>query len=141
MRRGPHGFTLLELLIVLIILAIMAGLASPAYVQTIEKMRSSEALQHLVATRQALARYYTHYSTYAGATIPIIFGSGTLDFNPNDSLPGQPQLFVYDFSVAPSATGYTLRASRSVLVPGCGPQTGTIRLDQNGAVTKTGMYA
>jgi type IV pilus assembly protein PilE len=134
------GFTLLEILLVLVILATLAGLAYPSYVSSVERMRTMEAVEHLMAARQSLNRYHMENGTYVGATMPsIIPQNSTLDFNPNSDMTGNNPLFRYDFAAGPTQNTYTIRATR--LFTGCGvPPSGTIRMDQTGNITQTGIY-
>ncbi len=127
------GFTLLEILIVLVIISVLAGLAMPSYFAQVERVRSSEALNHLTVAKHSLNRYFAQNNSYAGATLSPI---GTnLDYNPNIAVGGQNLLFDYRFSAGPTANSYTLRARRLPSGP-CGAASPySIYLDEAGVVS------
>lgn len=128
------GFTLLELLIVLVILAVLTGLALPVYSSNVERMRSVEAVEHLMNTRRSLFTYYAMNGTYSGAFIGA-FGTN-LDFNPNSTAGGSTAIFSYSFSSGPNPNSYTLRARR---LPGgpCGALISpySVYLNEQGTIT------
>ncbi len=53
----PLGFTLMEMIITMIILTVIVGLAIPSFVTTLEKFRSEEGKQILIALFGAQKRY------------------------------------------------------------------------------------
>ena len=123
----------------MVILSVLAGLAIPMYQANVERARTAEALQHLVETRKAMMQYYLNNDSYTGATIPLL-GGGTLDFNPNVVLGGQVRIFRHDFAADPAAGTFTLRATR-IAEGGCAvPPPGSIRVNEAGDITRTGVY-
>ncbi len=129
------GFTLLEVLIVLVIMAVMAGLALPSYTSSVERMRTTEAVEHLIAVRSAMQRHYMENSSYAGVTLNA-FGTN-LDYDPNFVTAGNVRSFTYSFWAGPTANTYTLRARR-IPDAACGAfaPTYNVLIDQNGVVTR-----
>ena len=65
LRRGEHGFTLIEIFIVVAILAILAAVAVPGYQRYIEKARVSRAAQDIGAIAAAIQQ-----STIDSNTLP-----------------------------------------------------------------------
>jgi len=54
LRRGEHGFTLIEIFIAMAIIAILAAVAVPTYQRYIEKTRVSRAAQEIGAISAAI---------------------------------------------------------------------------------------
>jgi len=90
------GFTMMELMLVVVIVAILVGLAYPSYIQYVRKSKRGEAQQLLMnwAINQEIWR--SNHTTYAG--------TGDLAAPSHDD-------YTFDFSVNPTATVYTLRAT------------------------------
>ena len=68
-HRQQRGFTLIELMIAVAVLGLLARLAYPSYVAQISKSRRADAKTALTAAAQAMERWYTERSTYAGAAL------------------------------------------------------------------------
>lgn len=64
MRRGDHGFTLLELLIVVSIIGILATLAQPSYERYVIKAREAALRQQLHEIRTALDHFYADQGAF-----------------------------------------------------------------------------
>ncbi|MDE1927568.1 MAG: type IV pilin protein [Burkholderiales bacterium] len=101
-RRGAaRGFTLIELMVAVAVVGILAAIAYPSYLGQIQKSRRADARAALVAAAQALERFYSERSTYAGATL----GSSGV-------YPAASQNGYYTLSItAQSAAGFTLAAT------------------------------
>ncbi len=56
-KFSPHGFTLLELMVVIAIILVLLGLASAKYQQSIVRARETALKQDLVVMRQAIENY------------------------------------------------------------------------------------
>lgn len=56
-KRYPHGFTLIEMLVVVLIVGILAGIALPQYNKAVEKARLSEVLINVKAIEDSIDRY------------------------------------------------------------------------------------
>lgn len=67
-RRGPGGFTLVELLIVVAVLAILASIAIPMYTGFIQKARETAAIGYLknLHKSQDLYRFDSALAVYSG---------------------------------------------------------------------------
>ena len=94
-RKKHSGFTIIELMIVIAIVAILVALAYPSYSQYVMKARRGEAQQLLLnwSINQEIWRSnIVAYATLLQLPAPT-----------HDN-------YDFDFSVAPTATAYTLRA-------------------------------
>lgn len=69
-RRGEHGFTLIELMIVVAVIAILSAIAYPSYLEYLVKSRRTAAASCLQQHAQFMERYFTTNLTYAGAPNP-----------------------------------------------------------------------
>ncbi|QGT77485.1 prepilin-type N-terminal cleavage/methylation domain-containing protein [Guyparkeria halophila] len=63
-RKGNHGFTLVELMIVVVIVAILASIALPSFLEQINKTRRADGTSKLLEIMQAQERYRTTEFTY-----------------------------------------------------------------------------
>ena len=120
-RKGGKttGFTLVELMIVIAVMAILVALALPNYQQSIRKGRRADAQTDLIEFAGQAERVFTQTNSYATAALPV-----DTDF------------YTFTFSVAASATAYTVQAAPKTGQDqdGCG----SMSLDQAGLRTKTG---
>ena len=146
MIRNKRGFTLLEVLIVLVVLAVLAGIAVPLYTAQVNRARAAEAIQTLGAIRRSMIRYYvTHGDSYAGAVIHgYQSGStpGDIDLDPNNIGGGQKIHFTYGI-ISISPTSYTVRtgpAPGGPVGPPSGPSDDWIEIDEDGTITRSGIY-
>ena len=67
--KAPRGFTLIELMITVAIVAILAAVAYPSYTEYVRKARRADARAALLATAQAMERFYTENMTYKGPAL------------------------------------------------------------------------
>ena len=104
--RRNAGFSLIELMVVVAIVAILVAAAYPIYSDMVRRSNRSDARATLMQIAQNLERYFTENNTYAGATLHI---AAATDVWPTaTSMEGR---YTITFSVAPSATVYTLQAA------------------------------
>ena len=105
-RRLARGFSLIELMIVVAIVAILVAIAYPNYTDSVRRSNRSDGRAALMQAAQNLERYFTENNTYLGATIAE--DPDTDIWATDTSTEGY---FTLDFSVVPTATTYTLRAT------------------------------
>lgn len=106
------GFTLIEVMVTAVIIGILASIAYPAYTEQVAKGRRADARARLMAAQQWMERYYTERYSYASA------GQETknADFAKQSQFVVSPAAgegaAMYDISVEPTLTDYTLKAIR-----------------------------
>lgn len=105
-RHAARGFSLMELMIVVAIVAILAAIAYPNYTDSVRRSNRSDGRAALMQAAQNLERYFTENNTYLNATIAE--DPDTDIWATDTSTEGH---YTLDFSVAPTATTYTLRAT------------------------------
>jgi type IV pilus assembly protein PilE len=121
-RKYKSGFTLIELMIAIAIIGIIAAIAYPSYQDSIRKARRGDAQADLIQFFANAERRFTELNSYAGTPLPI-----------------DTDGYSYNFSVALSATAYTIRATPTASQNGDG--CGTMTLDQAGQRVNTGTTA
>lgn len=143
--RG-HGFTLIEMMITVAIIAILASVAFPSYLEYVAKGRRTDAKSQLLAAQQWMERLYSESYSYqqdsAGTAVADL-----LDDQPFHQSPRAGDgVAAYTITVnAPSATSYTLTATRTGAATGdaCGnftlSHTGTKSIADG--TFDTGKYA
>lgn len=126
MHPRTRGFTLIEMMITVAIVAILAAVAYPSYQEQIRKARRADAQTALLELAQFMERFYTTTGTYVGAALP---------FNeaPKE---GTTKYYDLNFSVAATATAYTLQAAPKGAM--AGDACGSLRIAHTGAKTYTG---
>lgn len=103
-RKSLAGFTLIELMIVVAIIGILAAIAYPSYQQYVLRSNRADAQALMLETAQFLERYSTsNNGSYQGAAVVSAVSP--------KGASGSSVRYNIDFSVAPSATAYTLRAA------------------------------
>lgn len=60
----PHGFTMIELMVVLAILATILTLAAPRYFTNVDKAKESVLHEDLFVMRDAINQYFTDKGSY-----------------------------------------------------------------------------
>jgi len=97
MMNKQNGFTLVELMITVAIIAILASIALPSYQDSVRQTRRAAAQADLMELASHMERVYTSEGSYASVSgaIPDL---GT-------------EMYDIDFSVGPTQSTYTLRAT------------------------------
>jgi type IV pilus assembly protein PilE len=102
----PHGFTLIEVMIVCAIVAILTAIAYPSYTNSVQKSRRSEATAALLGVASQMERYSTEQGTYATATLgsapPAVYQNHTENSYYNLSLSNLTST-TYTVTAAPAA--------------------------------------
>ena len=96
--RGPHAFTLLELIVVVIIITILAVIAVPNFFQYSGPSRVSQALTGSRTLSVALEAYFADHGAYPPST-------GILDIQADSDAYGTPpKILGHTFRGAPGLT-------------------------------------
>lgn len=110
---GPHGFTLIELMITVAIVAILASVALPSYQNYIARGRRDTAKACVMEIAQFMERHYTTNMAYTAATPfeidPVT--SNNRRFVCINELQIRNGLYNFDFTANPTATAFTVRAT------------------------------
>jgi type IV pilus assembly protein PilE len=120
MKRGAHGFSLVELMIVIAIVGILSSLALPSYRDYVTRARLTEAFTALGAAQASAEQFWSNEHTFAGFDGALSFPANTSNFS-------------YVLTTATAST-YTIDAVGVGLVAGF-----TYRVDQNGAHSTIGV--
>jgi prepilin-type N-terminal cleavage/methylation domain-containing protein len=138
-KEGQGGFTLIEILIVIIILGVVAGLAVPLYRAQVEKSRQIEALQVLAAVRGSEMRFFSTDGTFTDDFAQLDYTPPSTDPGDTTDDAGQTLHFSYSVALTGGGTGFEATATRNAVKGGDG--TSTVKIDQAGTVSKTGVFA
>src|ERR1700751_298138 len=87
-RKGSHGFTLIELMIVISVILILVSVALPAYNQSIWRARESVLKQNLFALRSVISQY-TLDKQKAPQALEALVTAGYFKQIPNDPMTGR----------------------------------------------------
>ena len=63
-RRGPKGFTLVELLVVMAIISLLLTIAAPRYFHSVQRSREAVLREDLHLMRDAVDKYYADTGKY-----------------------------------------------------------------------------
>lgn len=120
MKRGAHGFSLVDIMIAIVIVGILSSLALPSYRDYVTRARLTEAFAALGAAQASAEQFWSNEHTFAGF-------DGALSF------PGNTPNFSYVLTTATAST-YTMQAV------GVGPVAGFVyAVDQNGVRATTSV--
>jgi prepilin-type N-terminal cleavage/methylation domain-containing protein len=90
-RRGPRGFTLIELVIILVALGILAAVAIPRYADITDESRLSACKGALGGLRSAISVYYANQAVTTGTpTWPSITDVQTAGVVMEHAIPANP---------------------------------------------------
>lgn len=118
-RKVPHGFTLIELMIVVAVIAILASIAYPSYMDSVRKSRRGQAKADMVELAQLLERYHTENNTYVGFPLPFAQSPKT----------GTAR---YTLAILPAATAATFGITATPQGGQASDTCGTLTLDHAG---------
>lgn len=117
------GFTLVELMIAVAVIGILVAIAIPQYQKYTLRANRAEAQAILMEQAQFMERYFTTNNTYVDADL-------LSDVSPKDAAAGAERYDI-DFSVEPSATTFTVRATPDGIQ--VNDECGTLTVSQTGA--------
>ena len=121
MNNKPHGFTLIELMIVVVVVSILAAIAVPSYNQYVLRGRLTEAFSALASAQASAENFWSNNRTYVG-------------FNTSSGFPAATSNFTYNLSNQTAST-YTITATGA-----SSALTGFVfTIDQNGNKATTGV--
>lgn len=131
------GFTLIELMIVVAILGILSAIAYPSYTSYVLKSHRTDAKSALLATAQAMEKFYTERMTFNAATLGTVSGNISSTISPD-------KFYTIGFDTTPeagsacAATATTSSSSTSYRL--CATPTGTQTSDTCGifSISNTG---
>lgn len=117
MENRLRGFTLIEIMVTVAIVGILAAIAYPSYIEQVRKSRRADAKTALVTAAQTMERFFTEKNSYAAATAGDAAGSTISDHAPADHAHAD-RTYNIALNPAPSATGFTITATRAGLQAG-----------------------
>ncbi|MEY4764188.1 MAG: hypothetical protein RI907_861 [Pseudomonadota bacterium] len=100
----PHGFTLIEVMIVVAIVAILSSVALPAYTNYIRRGQLQEAFTNLASYRIKLEQYYQDNRRYAADIDATSCGGAAANQLTAAELGGEASHFTYTCTVSADAT-------------------------------------
>ncbi|MCB5187952.1 type II secretion system GspH family protein [Methylobacillus caricis] len=72
MNRQPHGFTLIEVLVVMAIIATLLSLVTPRYFQSIDRARETSLRHDLIVMRDAIDKFYSDTGAYPDTLYDLV---------------------------------------------------------------------
>jgi prepilin-type N-terminal cleavage/methylation domain-containing protein len=132
-NKNKSGFTLLEIIIVIIIIGVLASLALPRFLNTVQQTYIGEAWRSISSIRGAIERCNYTQNNYTNCTS----FNNQLDIDDPANEAGAN----FTYAVAPSATGYTITATRNTNNGGVAANTVSLIVDESttpGTVTRSG---
>jgi len=72
LRRGPKGFTLIEMVIVFTLIGVLVGLALPQYQNAMRKARESVLRETLFQIRKMIDQYYSDKGKYPASLQTLV---------------------------------------------------------------------
>jgi type IV pilus assembly protein PilE len=133
--RGTAGFTLIELMIVVAIVAILAAVAVPSYTSHIAKARRADARTQLLQVAQFMQRFYAANDQFEkDRANNDVFDQipANLKRAPTDGAQ------LYQLSVEPTVTAYTLTMAPVAGTTMAGDACGSFTLTSQGVRGVTG---
>lgn len=137
------GFTLIELMIVVVIVGILASIAYPSYRDYVTRSRRTDAKSALMATAQAMERFYTEKMTYNAATLGTNATDIGLTTSPDrfytigfDSDPTNATACSATATTSPSGTAFRICATPTA-AQAVDTACGTFSLSSTGVKTPT----
>jgi type IV pilus assembly protein PilA len=71
-RKGEHGFTLIEILVVLLIITVLSAIAIPLLINQRSKAHDTQAKTAIRVATGAIEVYHQDNNTYVGADAPAL---------------------------------------------------------------------
>jgi prepilin-type N-terminal cleavage/methylation domain-containing protein len=71
-RRGPKGFTLIELIVVMAIVALLTSLAAPRYFVSLERAREASLRSSLRTMREAIDHFAADRGRYPESVVELV---------------------------------------------------------------------
>ncbi len=88
-RRGPDGFTLIELVVVVTLISILAAIALPNFKVAITQAKEATLKEDLYRLRDLIDQYYVDKGQYP-SSLEVLVEEGYLRKLPSDPITGAP---------------------------------------------------
>lgn len=128
MKKGVHGFTLIEVMVVVVIVSILAIIAYPSYQDSVRKSRRAECAGVLTTVANALERRYSVSNTYLDAAGLRTLPNGVPAVCPADGGAGQ----IYYNVQFPVGNANSFRVDAVPVGGQAADRCGTLTLDNTG---------
>lgn len=113
-RKGPRGFSLVELMVTVAILGIVAGVAVPSYVEHVRKGKRADAQQYMMALAQLNQQRFLDQRSYTDNLSSLLAVPASVSPNYTVAITtadGPPR----SFSITATPTGDQLKDSCGTL--------------------------